>query len=55
MAPIVVPQDAYFMLGDNRIKSKDSRFPDVGCIAETKIKGKVVFRLFPISNAGGLY
>ncbi len=55
MAPVTIPKDSYFMLGDNREKSKDSRDASVGFISEDRIKGKVIFRLFPLSTAGSLY
>ncbi len=38
----VVPQGYYFMMGDNRDNSKDSRFADVGLIADKFIVGKAV-------------
>lgn len=38
-----VPEDAYFVLGDNRSNSVDSRFPSVGFVPAEKITGKVVY------------
>lgn len=49
---VTVPEDSYYVMGDNRQVSKDSRNSSVGFVAEDKIKGKVFFRLFPISNIG---
>ena len=43
-----VPEDSVFVLGDNRKNSKDSR--EFGCIPVSKIKGKVVFRIFPFTR-----
>lgn len=42
--------DEYFILGDNRLISKDSRY--FGPIKENEIKGKIVFRLFPFTKIG---
>lgn len=40
----------YFILGDNRLISKDSRY--FGPIKDNEIKGKIVFRLFPFTKIG---
>ena len=45
--PYVVPEDSYFMLGDNRNYSKDSRYWNNPYVAEDKILGKAVLRYFP--------
>lgn len=47
---ITLGEDEYFVLGDNRLISKDSRY--FGAIKKDDIKGKAIFRLFPISSIG---
>ncbi len=46
--PCQVPEDKYFLLGDQRENSSDSRNPDVGCIAEDQVIGKVLFKVWPL-------
>jgi signal peptidase I len=46
--PLKVPQGDYFMMGDNRVDSCDSR--DWGPIERSYIVGKVVLRIWPISD-----
>ena len=53
--PSVVPEDSIFVMGDNRANSTDSRDPMVGFVSNDTIMGKVVLRLFPFNEIGGLY
>ncbi len=45
--PYVVPENCYFMLGDNRNNSKDSRYWQHTFVNKSKIIGKVKFRYYP--------
>jgi signal peptidase I len=50
--PVVLGADEYFLLGDNRDSSEDSRFANVGNVKESQIIGKVWFRIHPTLNMG---
>ena len=50
--PFEVPENSYFVMGDNRNASTDSRKESVGAIAKENLEGKVIFRLFPFSSFG---
>lgn len=50
--PIELGVDEYFLLGDNRDSSEDSRFANVGNVKARQILGKVWFRLSPTVEMG---
>lgn len=49
---VVLGEDEYFVLGDNRNHSKDSRSSEVGFIKRDKIIGKAVVRFYPFDSLG---
>ena len=50
--PYQIPDGRYFVMGDNRATSQDSRNTAVGCIAEEQIIGRALLRLWPFSEFG---
>ena len=53
--PYTVPGTGYFVMGDRRSNSVDSRNSIVGAIAQEDIIGKVSVRVWPLSKIGFVY
>ena len=46
--PYTVPEDCYFVMGDNRDNSTDSRWESIGSIKKEQIVGKKLIKIWPI-------
>ena len=53
--PITLKDGEYFVLGDNRNNSSDSRDPSVGIIKRSDIVGRAFMRLYPFDRIGFLH
>lgn len=52
--PLELGNDEYFVLGDNRNDSIDSRFAAIGTVKKEIFIGRASFRIFPLNSIGSL-
>lgn len=50
--PYQVPEGTYFLMGDERETSVDSRHSSVGCVSVDQMVGKIVYRVWPFEALG---
>ena len=53
--PYQVPEGQYFVMGDDRAVSVDSRSTVVGCVSKEQVVGRILLCVWPLEKFGALY
>lgn len=48
--PFEVPEESYFLMGDHRTTSIDSRSTVIGCVERDQIVGKIFLKVWPLKK-----
>lgn len=51
--PYTIPEESYFLMGDNRLASWDSRY--IGAVSEEEVTGKAMIRIYPFNKVGSIH
>lgn len=52
--PLTLAEDEFFLMGDNREVSFDSRYEEIGPVHRDLLAGKAVLRIWPLGEFGGI-
>lgn len=53
--PYTVPDGCFFVMGDHRVNSADSRNSILGCVEPDRMKGRVLFCVWPLDKLGAIH
>ncbi len=52
--PFIVPKSTYFVAGDHRSTSIDSRSTQIGCVEPSEVVGRIIYTIWPLDEFGAV-